>query len=162
MLALFLVACGSESSDLVIDAVSDSLVTSSDASDAADVLAGVYTMSVNVTFPADAVTPGFRPVAAVYPKAAYSDFAEHPTGIPTGALLGTDGATTLQGPIMDFGQTHAYEFPYGEYSVVIGIAATNGMPKPVEGKPFVARAIRTDAPDTVVVVGADDPGWATY
>ncbi len=162
MLALSLVACDSESLDSAMDAVSDSPVTSSDVLDTADVVAGVYTISVDVTFPADAVSAGFRPVAAVYLKAAYSDFTVHPTGIPTGALLGADASGTLQGPIMDFGQTHAYEFAYGDYSLVIGIADTNGMPKPVEGKLFVARAIRTDAPDTVVVIAADDPDWATY
>ena len=159
----FLSACGSDSTQISADATSDiSASTETDVWDGITTTDGTFTISVEVTFPADSVTSGYRPVAAVYKKSVYSDFSLRPDKMPTAALLGVDGAGSLMGPIMDFGQTQTYEFPYGEYSVVVGIAETNGLPKPVVGTLFIVRAIRTDTPDTHVVVVADDPDWTPY
>jgi hypothetical protein len=163
----FASACGTDTIDPTADAASDAAVlaetdVTDDVTDDVIDTEGVFTISLNVAFPVGAVTAGYLPVAAVYKASDYSDFELRPETMPMTALLGTEESSTLEDTITDFGQTATYEFPYGEYSVVVGIAETIGLPKPVKDKMFIGRTIRTDKRDTLIVITADDPDWAPY
>lgn len=170
LLAL-LAACGSSGggSDAATPSTDTTIasdVETGDATVAEDVpipvdVKGTFTISVDITYPPGSVGAGYRPEAAVYLKEDYSDFSQRPGAMPQGALMGTEGSETLKGSLMNFQQTESYPYAWGEYSVVLAIAKTDGM-LPEAGKLFIAKAIRTDAYDTLVTIAADDPAWAVY
>lgn len=143
-LLAILVACGSSDggsdaatpgADAVVanDVSTDGAVTAEDAPAPGVDVKGVFTISVDVKYPAGSVTAGFRPVAAVYAKADYSDFTKRPESIPQGALIGTEATDSLKGTLMIFSQTEPYQYTYGEYSVVLAVAAADSV-MPLEGK----------------------------
>ncbi len=121
--------------------------------------AGTATLTVDIVYPAGAVTAGFRPSAAVYAAASYPDTSKPPTAIPIAALLGADGESTLKGEVLNLGQTAPYPFEVGQpYVVVAAVAAAKGMPLPVAGKQWNAKSFSLQGAETVVIA-SDDPHW---
>ena len=117
------------------------------------------TIQMDVTYPAGAVTQGYRPSIAVYRASDYDDFSSRPAAMPIAALLGEEGANELSGAIMDLGQTEAYVFEPGDYSVVVGVAEATGMPSHVDGTPWYPIAVTIDTEGVVLQVTADDNDW---
>ncbi len=130
-----------------------------DTKDLEDAAAKDLTIEIDVVYPEGAVTEGFRPSVAVYSAEDYNDFSARPEAMPVAALLGEEGENFLAGFVMNFAQNEVYDFPPGEYSVVIGVAYATGMPSHVEGTPWLPMSVSLQENGIAILVEAEDESW---
>lgn len=141
--ALLVISCGGENEP------------SNETADAS----GSLTIQLNVEYPVEAVTTGYRPSIAVYAADDYSDFTQRPESMPIAALIGEEGDNSVSGLIMDFAQSQPYIFEPGEYSLVMGVAEASGMPSHVDGTVWLPVSVSLNEAGVELEIGAEDERW---
>ncbi|MBW2734752.1 MAG: hypothetical protein JRH20_20385 [Deltaproteobacteria bacterium] len=117
-------------------------------------------VTVDITYPANAIAAGQRPTLAVYDKASYPDLTQRPAAMPLAALLGNEGDQSLSGTILDLLQTKSFVFEAGKaYVIAAGISAATGLPIFLDNTQWVAKELTLEQADTLTIT-ADDTGWA--